>query len=74
MRQIEGNGGSLTFRGDLENADDSLAAAKIAAKCPAYVIDEDDEDYCEGAMTCFNCRYRRWLADGFACTRGLLSG
>lgn len=72
MRQIEENAGSLVFRGNLDDAGDSLAAFEIAGKCPVYVIDEDDEDYCDGARTCFNCRFRRWLPEGFACMKGLL--
>jgi hypothetical protein len=72
MRQIIENSGELRFRGSVENREDLLAAAMIAGDCSVYSIDDDDEDYCEGARTCFNCRYRRWLADGFLCVKGLL--
>ena len=72
MRQIVERDGSVVFRGDLAIEDDLRAASAVAKKCPVYSIDEDDEDYCEGARTCFNCRYRRWLADGFSCAKGLL--
>ena len=69
MKQIVEYGNNFRFRGSLESADDLLAASEIAGECPVYSIDEDDEDYCEGKMTCFNCRYRRWLADGFQCVK-----
>jgi hypothetical protein len=72
LRQVFEDTGGFSFRGSIGNAEDFHAASEIAGKCEAYSIDEDDEDYCEGARTCFNCRYRRWLADGFQCTRDLL--
>jgi hypothetical protein len=72
VRQIKESIDGFTFLGSLENTEDLLAASIVAGKCPAYAIDEDDEDYCEGARTCFNCRYRRWLTDGFGCVKKLL--
>ena len=72
MRQIIKNSGDLRFRGTVEDMEDLLAAETIAGDCSVYSIDDDDEDYCEGTRTCFNCRYRRWLADGFLCLKGLL--
>lgn len=72
MRQIVKDGDGFRFRGSIEDTEAELAASECAAKCPAYSIDDDDEDYCEGARTCFNCRYRRWLADGFECMKGFL--
>ena len=61
---------TATFTGGVESARDLSAAAGIAAACPSYLIDEDDEDYLDGARSCFNCRYRRWTADGFSCLQG----
>jgi hypothetical protein len=72
MGIVKENNGGFTFCGSLENEEDILLASAIAGKCPAYSIDEDDEDYCEGTRTCFNCRFRRWLTDGFGCVKGLL--
>jgi hypothetical protein len=72
MRQIVENSGGFSFRGSIESTEDLLAALRIAWKCPAYSIDDDDEDYWEGVRICFNCRYRRWLTDGFLCVKGLL--
>ncbi len=65
-------GAAISFCGSIGNTDDLIAASEIARRCAAYSIDDDDEDYCEGARTCFNCRYRRWLADGFQCVKNLL--
>lgn len=72
MRQIVKGGNGFRFLGFIENQEDYVAASEIAGKCAAYSIDEDDEDYCEGTRTCFNCRYRRWLADGFQCVKDFL--
>jgi hypothetical protein len=72
MRQIKEEAGRFSFCGTMEDEADLLSASEIARKCPAYSIDDEDEVCCEGAKTCFNCRYRRWLTDGFECVRGLL--
>jgi hypothetical protein len=74
MREITEEKGGFAFRGSMESADDLRAAHAIAGRCDAYSIDDDDEDYCDGARTCFNCRYRRWLADGFECMKNRLAG
>ena len=73
MMWIRYNENGEYFRGSLDNPEDVWAAMSLAGKCPDYRIDEDDEDYCDGGRTCFNCRYRRWLADGFQCARGRLA-
>ncbi|BCS55751.1 hypothetical protein [Geobacter sp. SVR] len=73
MLHVVNNGDGISFRGDVANAGDLLAAALLAGKCPDYSIDDDDEDCCDSERSCFTCRYRRWLADGFSCTRGRLS-
>ncbi len=70
MTQITDKNGIIVFRGNLDSPDDLSDASRIAAACPAYMIDEDDEDYLAGARSCFNCRYRRWLANGFSCLKG----
>ncbi len=70
MGRVEKGSVGFTFYGSVECAQDLLAASSIAEDCPLYVIDDDDEDYCEGTRTCFNCRFRRWLRDGFLCGRG----
>lgn len=72
MRQIVKYGDSFHFVGSIDNGKDYRAALDIAAGCPTYGVDDDDEDYCEGERTCFNCRYRRWLTGGFECMKGIL--
>jgi hypothetical protein len=72
MQQIVKDGDYVRFAGFLENEDDYRVASEIAVDCSLYSVDDDDEDYCEGVRTCFNCRYRRWLADGFQCMKGCL--
>lgn len=72
MGQVVNDADGLRFQGSIENPEDYRAALEIGAECPHYSIDDDDEDYCEGERSCFNCRYRRWLADGFQCMKGLL--
>lgn len=69
MRQIADEGGVLRFTGSLCSEGDLEAASGISTRCPSYRIDEEDEDYLEGARSCFNCRYRRWIAGGFSCVR-----
>jgi len=73
MQQIRQEGGRFIFCGTVEDEADLLAASGIAAKCPAYSMDDEDEVFSESVRTCFNCRYRRWLADGFECMKRLLA-
>lgn len=61
--------GRRTFVGTIDIPEDRQIAAKMATACAGYRIDEDDEDYLDGARSCFNCRYRRWLAEGFSCAK-----
>jgi hypothetical protein len=73
MAHLVEHNGECHFRGSVNDRDDVRIAGLIADTCPDYSLDEDDEDYCDGTRTCFNCRYRRWLAEGFSCVRGHLS-
>jgi len=45
-------------------------AAQVAARCPSFRADDDDEQCTEEELSCYNCRYRRWTADSFACLAG----
>jgi hypothetical protein len=65
--------GELEFRGSLDSDDDLAAAAKAAAGCGAYRRDDEDEDPLDGALSCFGCRYRRWVPGGFTCMKGRLA-
>ena len=59
------------FVGSVDAEADVAAASTVAAACPSFSADEEDECYIEGdAPNCFNCRGRRWVPDGFTCLRG----
>jgi hypothetical protein len=63
------------FDGNVDSAADLSATAAIASQCAGYSRDDDDECYVDGDdPTCFNCRARRWMAEGFSCMKGLLGG
>jgi hypothetical protein len=47
--------------------DDWAAAARQAASCCAFRPDAEDEQIADEPISCYNCRYRRWLADGVCC-------
>jgi len=66
-------GTGLVFVGSIDADGDLTAAAAIAMLCDSFARDDDDECYVDGGdPTCFNCRARRWVRDGFTCTKGLL--
>lgn len=74
MSRIIETASGPVFVGSLDDDADLMHAASIATRCSGYSRDEDDECYVEGASpTCFNCRGRRWTADGFSCLKGLLA-
>ena len=70
-RIVQTPSGSV-FLGAVDNDDDLAATTRIASHCPEFERDEDDECYTDGCQACFDCRHRRWLADGFSCLKGLL--
>ena len=74
MRQLCMVNGQCRFIGFLEVQADLDAAAVLARACASYRVDADDEDYLDGARSCFNCRYRRWLAKGFSCAKDFPAG
>jgi len=65
--------GEPEFRGSVDSDDDLAAAARAASVCGTYRCDDEDEDPLGGALSCFGCRYRRWIPDGFTCMKGLLA-
>jgi hypothetical protein len=65
--------GELEFRGSPDSDADLDAAARAASACGNYRRDDEDEDPLDGELSCFGCRYRRWIPDGFTCTKGLLA-
>ncbi len=44
-------------------------AAEIAAACAAFSLDVEEELIAEEEVSCYNCRYRRWTAQAFACLK-----
>ena len=42
-------------------------AALEAEKCPRFNPDEEDEWVSDEVRSCYNCRFRRWLTQAFAC-------
>jgi len=42
-------------------------AAAVAGVCASFKADDEDEQCAEEPLSCYNCRYRRWTADSFAC-------
>jgi hypothetical protein len=59
--------GAKIFLGDAAVASVFDGAVSIAENCPAFQMDVEDEIVYEGRTTCYNCRYRRWHAEGFTC-------
>lgn len=70
---LERADGDLEFRGSVDSDDDLAAAARAAAACGAYRRDDEDEDPLSGALSCFGCRYRRWVPGGFTCMKDRLA-
>jgi hypothetical protein len=42
-------------------------AARLAATCPAFHPDVEEEQIADEAQSCYNCRYRRWTRASFTC-------
>ncbi|OPX88844.1 MAG: hypothetical protein A4E53_01804 [Pelotomaculum sp. PtaB.Bin104] len=69
-KYIREKDGTKYFTGD-SNVRDDLSAAEILAKaCPVYQDDVEEESFLEDALTCYNCRFRRWARSGFSCYKG----
>jgi hypothetical protein len=63
MWRINGQG-EKEFRG---GKDDWPGAAHEAAHCFSFHPDVEEEQIADEAISCYNCRYRRWTAASFAC-------
>jgi hypothetical protein len=42
-------------------------AAEKAKACRTFLPDVEEELVADEAVSCYNCRYRRWQADAIAC-------
>ena len=44
-------------------------AAVLAVECGRFKPDAEEEQTAEEEVSCYNCRYRRWIQDGFECLK-----
>lgn len=56
--------GKKVFQGGKE---DWVGAAQAADKCLSFKLDVEDEIVADELRSCYNCRYRRWTVESFAC-------
>ena len=42
-------------------------AAMHAAACDTFLADVKEEQIADKKVSCYNCRYRRWIQDGISC-------
>lgn len=57
---------TVEFAGGQE---DWQGAAFLAATCPGFSFDVEEELVADDARSCYNCRYRRWTRVSFTCMR-----
>lgn len=46
---------------------DFKVVARIAEECKDFRPDDEDEQVADEQVSCYNCRFRRWTANSFAC-------
>ncbi|WP_342433334.1 hypothetical protein [Neobacillus sp. FSL H8-0543] len=66
-RYMQSVNGQEFFKGDAGNSEVYHTTVFMAENCSAFQMDVEDEIVFDDQMTCFNCRYRRWQAEGFTC-------
>ena len=49
--------------------DSYKAAVQTAESCSSFSEDCEDELFCSDAVSCYNCRYRRWTTESFECIK-----
>lgn len=62
----------INTKGEKEFAggnNDPEGAAREAEKCLSFKADDEDERVADEPVSCYNCRYRRWLAESFICCK-----
>lgn len=57
-------------KGFLLNKHNAQRAQTAAAGCPDFREDSEDECIGDAPVSCYNCRYRRWLPIGYHCMKG----
>ncbi len=48
-------------------SDDYHVSRAIAATCPSFIGDDEDEQVDDIVRSCVNCAYRRWLVNAIEC-------
>lgn len=51
--------------------DNWILGHEIASKCPAFKQDVEEEWVSEEIVSCYNCRYRRFIGTGIQCMKSL---
>ncbi|NPV74476.1 MAG: hypothetical protein HPY89_12045 [Pelotomaculum sp.] len=69
LKYVKETGGAKCFLGDDSSQEDMNATVVLAAACPHYRDDVEEEICLEDVLTCYNCRYRRWARPGFSCCK-----
>lgn len=60
----------ITDKGEREFSGSKMdwdVVAQIAENCPGFEPDDEDEIVADEAVSCYNCRYRRWTMNSFCC-------
>ncbi len=42
----------------------------LALGCMSFISDVEEEWIADDPISCYNCRYRRWLSNGIGCMKG----
>jgi hypothetical protein len=58
---------STTFVLCIQGLENWVAAARLAADCDSFYPDVEEEQIAEERVSCYNCRYRRWMVDAVSC-------
>jgi hypothetical protein len=56
--------GLKEFTGGTENFE---LAVMAAANCAGFTPDDEDEQVSDDPVSCYNCRYRRWVEKSILC-------
>ncbi|MBU4439328.1 MAG: hypothetical protein KJ779_07170 [Firmicutes bacterium] len=51
--------------------DNWILGHEIASKCPGFKQDVEAEWVAEEIVSCYNCRYRRFIGTGIQCMKSL---
>ena len=51
---------------------DAQKALDAAKNCTVFTEDCEEECVGDDAISCFNCRYRRWTQESFTCMKGVI--